>query len=493
MSYVWTVHQVMKPIVGPSSSHSAAPLVMGYIFRNYLANLGQDITLDLLKEKLRIVISCKNPSKTMYSFIGHRSIRALILGLLGAYFSDKGRQVFSEIKRTFEDEKEYDLTHSFEVAFSSLEDEDIAWRLELTYGVTNALFDSIGGGILNIPNIENNMKDVLANLFSESIPIWIYLSADTLNHLEDKLPFSKKDINSGAEFLKNADEIILKEVKEGTVGEYVAYRESSIITESRRIIRELWDVMYNSTSSPPDSLRYSKFLRHEIPMKGFSNDDLHSRVLSYALNVAVRNSEMEIVVSAPTGGASSVFPAVLRAAMEEFGLSIEEITNGIYVGGLIGGFIGNNMSLSGSLHGCQAEIGVSLAMAASAIVDLLAGSQEPKVRSKMVLDAASIALQAIQGLACDPLMGFVEVPCALRNLALSNVPFVVSKMILSGYRPIVTLRTAVRALKKTGELLNKALKESGTGPLTCMYILAKMEEKGIEEELISLFEREIYW
>ncbi|MEM2222774.1 MAG: L-serine ammonia-lyase, iron-sulfur-dependent, subunit alpha, partial [Candidatus Korarchaeota archaeon] len=100
---------------------------------------------------------------------------------------------------------------------------------------------------------------------------------------------------------------------------------------------------------------------------------------------------------------------------------------------------------------------------------------------------------AIQGLACDPLMGFVEVPCALRNLALSNVPFVVSKMILSGYRPIVTLRTAVRALKKTGELLNKALKESGTGPLTCMYILAKMEEKGIEEELISLFEREIYW
>lgn len=493
MSYIWTIHQVLKPIVGPSSSHSAAPLVMGYIFRNYLIGLGQDPTLDTLRENLRIIISCENPSRTMYSFIGHRSIRALLLGLLGAYFSQDKRQIFSELKRVFENEKEYDLTHAFEATFNVFESKDAAWRLELNYNDARALFDSLGGGIISVHDSEGSLKEVLASLFSESIPLWIYLSVDTLNYLEDKLTFSKKSIAAGAEFLKDADEIVPKEISEETVGEYVARKESSRINDSRKIIRELWDIMYNSSESPPDHLRYSKFLKHEVPAGSFSGSDLNSRVLRYTMNIALRNSEMEIVVSAPTGGASSIFPAALRGAMEEFGLGIEEIVNGIYVGGLMGGFIGNNMSLSGSMHGCQAEIGVSLAMASAAIVDMLAADKEPKERVRMVFGAASVALQSIQGLACDPLMGFVEVPCVLRNLAFSNIPFVVSKMILSGYRPVVTLRTATRALRKTGELLNKALKESGTGPLTCMYVLARMEEKGIEEELISLFEKEIYW
>lgn len=493
MGYFWTVHQVLKPILGPSSSHTSAPFVMGYIFHNHLVRLGFEPTIDSLEKNLRITILCPNPSRAMYSFIGHRSIRALIFGLLGGYFSSDRRRIFDDVKRSLEKKKEYDLIHTFETTFNALEAEDVAYKLEVSYGDrTKVLFDSVGGGIIGLCIDNTDIEGVITSLFPESIPLWIYLSYDTLERLESKLPFTKKDVALGKKFFDDADEIIPKEIKDETVGAYVARRENNIVEESRRIAEELWEIMYESTSRPPNNLRYSKFLKYEISKEMFSGNDMISKVLRYTMNVAVRNAEMHIIVSAPTGGASSIFPATLRGAMEEFGIKQEEIINGLYVGGLIGGFIGNNMSVSGSLHGCQAEIGVSLAMAASAIVDMLADTSNIERRVKMVFDAASIALQSIQGLACDPLMGFVEVPCVLRNLAFIGTPFVIAKMISSGYRPVIALRTAIRALKKTGELLNKALRESGTGPLTCMYILAKMEEKGIEEELISLFEREIY-
>lgn len=492
MGDYWTIHQILKPILGPSSSHSSAPLVMGFIFRG-IANIhGFDINMDSLKKSMKINIYCHNPSKEMYAFIGHRSIRAFLFGALGAYFSFSRRQEFFDIKKSLEGIREYDLLHSLDISFRMLSESDVAYRVEVIYDDIRIIFDSLGGGIISV-EASDDARKVVETLMGESIPIWLYLSYESLENLGIKLTFDKKAIEEGKEFLDNADEILMKKVKGESIGSYISRRENSVIGGSLKIMEEIWQIMYESTNSPPEVLRYSKFLKYEIAKVKLESNDLPTRVLRYALNVAAKNAEMNIIISAPTGGASSIFPATMRVALEEFNLNKEEILNGLYVGGLIGGIIGNNMSVSGSRHGCQAEVGTSLAMASAAIVDMLLDTEKGEERNKMVFDAASIALQSIQGLACDPLMGFVEVPCVLRNLAFVGIPFVVARMVSAGYRPIITLRTAIKALRKTGELLNKALRESGTGPITCMYILSRMEERGIEEELVSLFEKEMYW
>lgn len=134
-------------------------------------------------------------------------------------------------------------------------------------------------------------------------------------------------------------------------------------------------------------------------------------VSCFALAVNEVNASLGRVVTAPTNGSAGVIPAVLMyyLSIENHDANFKEIKQFLLVAGEIGSIFKKGATISAAMGGCQAEIGVSSAMAAGALCDLLGGNPE------QVMIAAEIAMEHHLGLTCDPVGGLVQVPCIERN------------------------------------------------------------------------------
>ncbi|TXD84179.1 L-serine ammonia-lyase [Subsaximicrobium wynnwilliamsii] len=134
-------------------------------------------------------------------------------------------------------------------------------------------------------------------------------------------------------------------------------------------------------------------------------------VSCFALSVNEVNASLGRVVTAPTNGSAGVIPAVLMYYMtiENHEATFEHVKKFLLVAGEIGSIFKKGATISAAMGGCQAEIGVSSAMAAAALTELLGGTPE------QVLVAAEIAMEHHLGLTCDPIGGLVQIPCIERN------------------------------------------------------------------------------
>ena len=132
-------------------------------------------------------------------------------------------------------------------------------------------------------------------------------------------------------------------------------------------------------------------------------------VSAYAYAVAEENAAGKMVVIAPTCGASGVLPAVLYYLRHDRGYSEEEIIDGLAVAGMIGNVIRTNASISGAECGCQAEIGSACSMTSAA------KAQISNMNLKQIEYAAEVAMEHHLGLTCDPVHGYVQIPCIERN------------------------------------------------------------------------------
>ncbi|MDC7995415.1 L-serine ammonia-lyase [Altibacter sp. HG106] len=134
-------------------------------------------------------------------------------------------------------------------------------------------------------------------------------------------------------------------------------------------------------------------------------------VSCFALAVNEVNASLGRVVTAPTNGSAGVIPAVLMyyLVIENHDGNFEDINRFLMVAGEIGSLFKKGATISAALGGCQAEIGVSSAMAAGALTELMGGSPDH------VLMAAEIAMEHHLGLTCDPIAGLVQIPCIERN------------------------------------------------------------------------------
>ena len=131
---------------------------------------------------------------------------------------------------------------------------------------------------------------------------------------------------------------------------------------------------------------------------------LVSGAIAYAMAVLEVNSSMGLIVAAPTAGSSGVVPGVLLSLKDAHGFSDEELLPPLYNASAIGYLAMRNATVAGAVGGCQAEVGVASAMAASAAVELMGGSP------RQCLESASTALMNLLGLVCDPVGGLVEYP-----------------------------------------------------------------------------------
>lgn len=185
-------------------------------------------------------------------------------------------------------------------------------------------------------------------------------------------------------------------------------------------------------------------------------------VSCFALAVNEENASFGRVVTAPTNGAAGVIPAVLQYFIAFCdGLDEQKIIQFLLTSSEIGSMFKKGATLSAAMGGCQAEIGVSSAMAAAGLTECLGGTQ------KQVMMASEIAMEHHLGLTCDPIAGLVQVPCIERNTMGAIKAITASQLALQSTPDFakVSLDAVIRTMWDTARDMDHKYKETADGGL----------------------------
>ncbi len=184
---------------------------------------------------------------------------------------------------------------------------------------------------------------------------------------------------------------------------------------------------------------------------------LLKRVQSYAMAVNEENARMGRIVAAPTAGSAGTVPGALIGVADHLGLSDDAMVMPLILAAGVAEVISKSMFIAGSTGGCQAEIGSSAAMAAAAVTEMLGGSARASIH------AAAMALMNTIGLVCDPVGGYVEVPCVSRNAFYAVHAVSSAQLALAGLESVIPPDEVVLAMASVGRLLPPELRETGEG------------------------------
>lgn len=183
-------------------------------------------------------------------------------------------------------------------------------------------------------------------------------------------------------------------------------------------------------------------------------------IFAMALATAEENANGGEVVTAPTCGASGVLPAALYFNKMNMDQSDARILRALAIAGLIGNITKTNGSISGAEVGCQGEIGTACAMAAGATAYLIGGSP-PQVEY-----AAEMGIEHFLGLTCDPIQGYVQIPCIERNaMAADTARECAVYAFFSDGAHKISFDQVVKTMVETGRDMQAAYRETGWGGL----------------------------
>lgn len=270
---------------------------------------------------------------------------------------------------------------------------------------------------------------------------------------------------------KNANELLALCRQEGCPISEIMRRRECILGETtvdavtRRMSRVL-EIMRESATIPLTSPVRSmggliggeaKHLAAHAAKKKDICGPVLQKAVTYAMAVLEVNASMGLIVAAPTAGSSGVVPGLLLALQETYHISDERIMDGLFNAGAIGYLAMRNATVAGAVGGCQAEVGIAAAMAASAAVELMGGEPE------QCLSAASTVLMNMLGLVCDPVGGLVEYPCQNRNAAGVANALVAAEIALSGIQQLIPFDEMLSAMYRVGRYLPAELRETARG------------------------------
>ena len=179
--------------------------------------------------------------------------------------------------------------------------------------------------------------------------------------------------------------------------------------------------------------------------------------ITYAMATLETNASMGLIVASPTAGSAGIVPGMMLALQEVYGFSDEKIRQALFNAGAIGYLAMRNATVAGAVGGCQAEVGIASAMAASAAVELLGGTP------LQCTYAASPVLMTMRGLVCDPVGGLVEYPCQNRNAAGVSNALIAAEMSLAGIPQFIPLDEMIDAMYTVGKKLPAELRETALG------------------------------
>ena len=179
--------------------------------------------------------------------------------------------------------------------------------------------------------------------------------------------------------------------------------------------------------------------------------------ITYAMATLETNASMGLIVASPTAGSAGIVPGMMLALQEVYGFSDKKIRQALFNAGAIGYLAMRNATVAGAVGGCQAEVGIASAMAASAAVELLGGTP------LQCTYAASTVLMNMLGLVCDAVGGLVEYPCQNRNAAGVSNALIAAEMSLAGITQFIPLDEMIDAMYTVGKKLPAELRETALG------------------------------
>lgn len=279
--------------------------------------------------------------------------------------------------------------------------------------------------------------------------------------------FSKKDVYPFVDF----GEIRSYCVRENCGLDDAVFRFEG--EEIKEYLRTVWDTMRDTIKRglkgkgdlPGDLHVKRKAATLAQPVKGEGVTEREKRILSsYAFATAEENASGGTIVTAPTCGASGVLPAVLLYLAEKYALTDDAVVRALAAAGLTGNVVKTNATVSGAEAGCQAEIGTATAMATVAACNIFGYSLEETEY------AAEIAIEHQLGLTCDPVHGYVQIPCIERNAvaAMRALDGAELAHVLAGTRKI-SFDLVVKTMYETGRDLSERYRETSEGGLAAQF------------------------
>lgn len=411
MGYI-SVFDMLKIGVGPSSSHTLGPWRAAESFLEEIRDNGwfdkaTNIRIDLY-------------GSLSLTGRGHATDLAIMLGLSGTDPEYVPVEDIDTIIAQIKDTHQLRLNGEKHIDF--IPDEHIVFNRDflpfhangLTFTVGDgtdeyhATYYSVGGGFV----VKEGEEDATPNEQDQKVPYPIEKAQDILTHAmsNDKLI---SEVVTTNELVFRSEEEVNAELMRiwDTMLEcmYTGCHTEGVLPGGLNVRRRAYDMYQNLKGEKPyentqewmTSIRTTKVYFRQI-LKWVS---------CFALAVNEVNASLGRVVTAPTNGSAGVIPAVLMyyLVIENHKAGEKEICQFLKVAGVVGSVFKKRATISAAMGGCQAEIGVSSAMAAAGLCELMGGSSE------QVLIAAEIAMEHHLGLTCDPIAGLVQIPCIERN------------------------------------------------------------------------------
>ena len=197
---------------------------------------------------------------------------------------------------------------------------------------------------------------------------------------------------------------------------------------------------------------------------------LNNIILSVTAMMEIKSS-MGVIVAAPTAGACGGLPGACIGAAGAMELSLDDITKAMLAAGIIGVFIAAHATFAAEVGGCQAECGAGSGMAAAALVTLGKGT------TRQAIDAASMALQNMLGLVCDPVANRVEVPCLGKNVMAASNALACANMALADFDAVIPLDEVIETMDKVGKSLPSELRCTALGGLSVTRTSKEIEKR----------------
>jgi len=461
-----SIFDMLKIGVGPSSSHTLGPWRAA---ERFLLELETETIFDkVIRIKVDLYGSLSLTGR------GHATDLAIMLGLSGEDPEHIRIENIAKITKTIKDTNEMCLGGKLLIPFIATEDIHF-----------NRNFLPFHANGLKFTAILDDNSDYTATFYS--IGGGFVVKEERINAKK------KSEIKCAFPFpIQNAEALLQFTIEQKkSIAEIVYENEKSMRSEIaiHNEIMRIWDTMLecmyigcHSEGILPGGLnvRRRAFDMHQglIGLANYENPSqwldcirktevkfrqILKWVSCFALAVNEVNAALGRVVTAPTNGSAGVIPAVLMyyLVIENHAAGEPEIKKFLLVAGEIGSIFKKGATISAAMGGCQAEIGVSSAMAAAALCEVMGGTPE------QVLIAAEIAMEHHLGMTCDPIGGLVQIPCIERNTmgAIKAINAAELALETDAKNAKVPLDKVIETMWKTAGDMNSKYKETSEGGL----------------------------
>ena len=468
-----SVFDMLKIGVGPSSSHTLGPWRAA---ERFLAELREQHLLE----------KTKNVRIDLYGSLsltgrGHATDLAIMLGLSGQDPEYIPIENISKIIKTIEDSNLIMLGDHQQIHFSFLQ--DIVFNKNFLPFHANGLkftaffdddtsfestFYSIGGGfVVKEERINAQKKQQIKCAF----PFQIQNAAELLQHTITEKKSVAEIVFENEKSMRSEAEIhheLMRIWHTMLECMYIGCHSEGVLPGGLNVRRRAFDMHqnliglanYNSPQTWLEEIRKTEVKFRQI-LKWVS---------CFAMSVNEVNAALGRVVTAPTNGSAGVIPAVLMyyLVIENHDAGETEIKNFLMTASEIGSIFKKGATISAAMGGCQAEIGVSSAMAAAALCEAMGGTPD------QVLVAAEIAMEHHLGLTCDPVGGLVQIPCIERNTmgAIKAINAAELALETDAKNTKVPLDKVINTMWQTAKDMNSKYKETSEGGLAIAVNMA---------------------